>query len=816
MHQKTLINQQKLQSFRQEYAENKVINRNDYLTYNEFNISEDQLYYSDQKHFKNQKTQTLHAVNQQIQQKLKVKNYIVSQILYQSEEQNIFGGFQINSDQQKQEFIFQEIKPSQIQCVHRDSAIIFLEKQLSLKQVEKIKIEENQIIVFNKCDIQLILDIPKQVWNKQWFEVLNENIRFPKIKSQLQNILSQLEQKNYYLCQYIANGGEGVVFKGYQVKDGKYVNLAFKIYNLGDTKDEKEIEEEINIMSIFEKTINVVQIFDFIKISQKVYILVFELCHKSLKDELNQIEQGEFSLFKLLKIIFDLIDGLIELRIYNILHLDIKPDNILINSDGNYVYADFGLSSLKTNKEQQYIKGYSKSYSPSEIMKLENDLIDFKSDVYSYGQTLLYIIKIFLKSCHASDKIIAESIENILRCHVVQENINQRLDCFELHTKFLDFLFKVNCKPFLEQYLNKIPKILKLSPYDKNKDSKFFLKIELYFHTNILNLQKYLYEGNNADIARTLNNVGLCYKNLGDNKRSMLYLQESLEMRRQIYSKNHPELARSYNNVGICYQNLENNDKALIYLKKSLKMRNQIIQGNHSDVAKSLNNLALCYINKKQYDKALKKLEKSLEIKKKDHIEQHPCVATTLNNIGTCHFKLKDYEKALENQQKSLNIYKIAYKQNSNHVDIANTLNNVGLCYLNSGKIDQALINFEESLNIYQKVYQNNHTQIAILLYNISLCYKATANQNEQINNLDKSFNNIQQKVYNKQTAVLYNDIGLCFFDLGLQNQQKEHFSKSLLCFIKSLEIVQKVIQNDVSLKNTCLNNIYQVNLKIS
>lgn len=32
------------------------------------------------------------------------------------------------------------------------------------------------------------------------------------------------------------------------------------------------------------------------------------------------------------QIVFDLFDGLIELRIYNIIHSDIKPDNILLDN----------------------------------------------------------------------------------------------------------------------------------------------------------------------------------------------------------------------------------------------------------------------------------------------------------------------------------------------------------------------------------------------------------------------------------------------------------------------------------------------------
>lgn len=60
----------------------------------------------------------------------------------------------------------------------------------------------------------------------------------------------------------------------------------------------------------------------------------------SLKDKLSdKLNNSQF-----LNLALNLFEGLIELRVNNIIHSDIKPHNVLIDQDSKCFYSDFGYS----------------------------------------------------------------------------------------------------------------------------------------------------------------------------------------------------------------------------------------------------------------------------------------------------------------------------------------------------------------------------------------------------------------------------------------------------------------------------------------
>ena len=111
---------------------------------------------------------------------------------------------------------------------------------------------------------------------------------------------------------------------------------------------------------------------------------------KTLTQELN--EQGCFSEDKIWNILKELLPVLKFIHDNQVIHRDIKPDNIIRrDSDGQLVLIDFGASKLLTNiKGQQGTQIGTHGYSPLEQMKSGEAYP--ASDLFSLGATCFHLL----------------------------------------------------------------------------------------------------------------------------------------------------------------------------------------------------------------------------------------------------------------------------------------------------------------------------------------------------------------------------------------------------------------------------------------
>lgn len=87
---------------------------------------------------------------------------------------------------------------------------------------------------------------------------------------------------------------------------------------------------------------NIVRLYDVLH-SDKKLTLVFEHCDQDLKKYFDSLN-GDIDLDVVKSFMYQLLRGLAFCHSHNVLHRDLKPQNLLINKNGELKLADFGLA----------------------------------------------------------------------------------------------------------------------------------------------------------------------------------------------------------------------------------------------------------------------------------------------------------------------------------------------------------------------------------------------------------------------------------------------------------------------------------------
>jgi serine/threonine protein kinase len=129
----------------------------------------------------------------------------------------------------------------------------------------------------------------------------------------------------------------------------------------------------------------IIKVFDVFQQNLPYYSMEF-LTSRSLKDIL---KAGRLPLDRILTISMHACEGLAYAHERGITHRDIKPDNIMLDDNGEAKVIDFGIAHFEdqTSMTQTgHTIGTPLYMSPEQVKGLD---IDHRSDIYSYG-VLLY------------------------------------------------------------------------------------------------------------------------------------------------------------------------------------------------------------------------------------------------------------------------------------------------------------------------------------------------------------------------------------------------------------------------------------------
>ncbi|XP_069148228.1 probable serine/threonine-protein kinase PBL7 isoform X2 [Solanum lycopersicum] len=215
--------------------------------------------------------------------------------------------------------------------------------------------------------------------------------RRPKMRLHKEFSHKELEEatKGFANENFLSEGGFGSVYKGY-LKNG--LRVAVKQHNDMSLQGDKEFKSEVEVLSKVRHPNLVMLLGSCSEGSQK--LLVYEyVCYGSLDKFLSGDIRMCLNWEKRLKIALGAARGLEYLHKHNIIHRDIRPNNILITHDHESLLGDFGLAKAAYD-ESQHSSGNNVvgtfGYMAPEYAA--SGKFSTKTDVYAFGVVLLQLI----------------------------------------------------------------------------------------------------------------------------------------------------------------------------------------------------------------------------------------------------------------------------------------------------------------------------------------------------------------------------------------------------------------------------------------
>lgn len=197
---------------------------------------------------------------------------------------------------------------------------------------------------------------------------------------------------NYDLLEKIAEGGMGAIYRGRHRDSGLIVAIKIMPPHMAQNAVLlKRFEQEFRAASRLDHP-NIVRALDYSDNGNMPYLVMEFVEGESLGQKLER--QGRMSESDAIRIIAQVAQGLHRAHKQNLVHRDVKPDNILVTPEGIAKLADLGLvketeTDLNLTKTGRGL-GTPHFMAPEQFRNAKN--ADIRCDIYSLGATLYQMV----------------------------------------------------------------------------------------------------------------------------------------------------------------------------------------------------------------------------------------------------------------------------------------------------------------------------------------------------------------------------------------------------------------------------------------
>jgi serine/threonine protein kinase/Tfp pilus assembly protein PilF len=195
--------------------------------------------------------------------------------------------------------------------------------------------------------------------------------------------------ERYDFIEELGTGGMGSVYKVFDKKIKEEVALKILKPEIVDEKTIERFSSELKLARKIRHE-NVCQMYDINEEKGTNYITMEYVPGEDLKSFIRRV--GQLPVGKTISIAKQVCEGLSEAHRLGVVHRDLKPQNIMIDKEGNARIMDFGIARSIKGKG---ITGAGMMIGTPEYMspeQVEGKEVDQRSDIYSLGVNLYEMV----------------------------------------------------------------------------------------------------------------------------------------------------------------------------------------------------------------------------------------------------------------------------------------------------------------------------------------------------------------------------------------------------------------------------------------
>lgn len=194
----------------------------------------------------------------------------------------------------------------------------------------------------------------------------------------------------YELLEKIGEGGMAEVYKARCHKLNRFdaVKILKREFSFNDELVEKFKREATAVATLSDN--NIINIFDVGSQDNTHYIVMEYVKGKTLKQIIRDNVRLNYE--KALEMAIQIARALDCAHRNNIIHRDVKPQNILVTEDGVVKVTDFGIAKTPTSvtiTNTNKVMGSAHYFSPEQA---RGNMVDFRTDIYSLGIVLYEMV----------------------------------------------------------------------------------------------------------------------------------------------------------------------------------------------------------------------------------------------------------------------------------------------------------------------------------------------------------------------------------------------------------------------------------------